>query len=720
MRQERTSSGTEGSKIYIIEDSPAHGELVSRILNDAGFQVKIFDKVEKCEEKLRTGDCPTLIVSDYKLPDGTALDVVKAVNRRCPVVVMTSHGSEQSAVEALKAGALDYVVKSKEIFQEISHIVSRVLREWQHMCEARQAEQELIKRDEILKGLAGVLSLLLSAQDPHQVMDEVLRLLGTSSGSDRVSVFKNSHNENHDLCMSLVHEWVVDPSFSQLGNTRMYMLPYKSLSPDNEDKLGKGDTIQASYVTMTAEEQRLFGEAGIKSILSVPIFSEKEFWGFVGFDSFSVYEPWSASVIALLQMAARAVGSAIERMAASQKRLELERQMQQAQKLESLGVLAGGIAHDFNNLLMAIMGHSDLALQDLSPLSPARESIIEIEKASKRAAELCRQMLAYSGRGRFIIEQINVNELIREMMHLLRTSISKKASLKMELDENVSDISGDATQIRQVIMNLITNASDALSESSGAIKIITAENVYRAKTLADLINGEGLSDGSYLEIIVEDTGSGMSPEILEKIFDPFFTTKFTGRGLGLAAVLGIVRSHRGALEVRSEVGKGTTFRILFPVCGSDQETGEGACEVKAKDSIQEEKMVLLVDDEESVRNLGKLMIERCGYNAMVAVDGADAVRKYEMKQHSILCVLMDLTMPAMDGDEAFNEILKIDPGACVIITSGYNKAEIEKRFLGRPIAGVIEKPYSLEKLSLSLRSVLVEWNKTAGSAHGSI
>ena len=236
-----------------------------------------------------------------------------------------------------------------------------------------------------------------------------------------------------------------------------------------------------------------------------------------------------------------------------------------------LGVLAGGIAHDFNNLLMAILGNAGLALEELSSLSPARGSIEEIEKAATRAAELAKQMLAYSGKGRFVVEPIDVCRLVEEMAHLLEVSISKKVVLKYDFADDLPTIDGDVTQIRQVVMNLITNASEAIGGKTGVIALSTG-TMYCDRACLDEINDtvragldRPLPEGAYVYFEVADTGCGMDAKTIEKIFDPFFTTKFTGRGLGMSAVLGIVRGHKGALMISSEVGRGTTFRVLFPV-----------------------------------------------------------------------------------------------------------------------------------------------------------
>lgn len=263
-----------------------------------------------------------------------------------------------------------------------------------------------------------------------------------------------------------------------------------------------------------------------------------------------------------------------------QKRVEeesknLQVQVLHTQKLESLGILAGSIAHDFNNLLLGILGNADLALLQLSQNSPAKKNITDIISISKRAAELCRQMLAYSGKGKFIIESVNLSGLVFEIGHLLEISICKKAELRYNLEENIPSFSADATQIRQVIMNLITNASDALSGKKGVITISTGVKECSCEYLAKTIFNDRLKEGRYVFLEVLDTGCGMERGTVERMFDPFFSTKVSGRGLGLAAVMGIIRSHKGACEVKSELGKGTSFRILFPV-SENSDSGSGS------------------------------------------------------------------------------------------------------------------------------------------------
>jgi two-component system, cell cycle sensor histidine kinase and response regulator CckA len=393
------------------------------------------------------------------------------------------------------------------------------------------------------------------------------------------------------------------------------------------------------------------------------------------------------------------------RKEAEEQRRKMEDQLRHVQKLESLGVLAGGIAHDFNNLLMGILGNADLALMELSPASPARSNIQEIEKASRRAAELCRQMLAYSGKGKFIVEKLSLSEVVKEMTHMLEVSISKKAALRYHFEKNLPAVKADATQIRQVIMNLITNASEAIGEASGVIAVTTGVIQCNREYLAGTYLDDHLPEGLYVYLDVADTGCGMDEATRNRIFDPFFTTKFTGRGLGLAAILGIVRGHWGAIRVYSEPGKGSTFRVLFPAVPGEPEDQEKKIR-EEKQSWQGNGLVLLVDDDGTVRQVGEQMLERLGFEVISAADGQEALECFRRRADQIRCVLLDLTMPHLDGEECFRELRGIRKDVRVVVTSGYNEQEVTQRFTGKGLAGFVQKPFTLNTLRKTLRSVL--------------
>jgi two-component system, cell cycle sensor histidine kinase and response regulator CckA len=390
-----------------------------------------------------------------------------------------------------------------------------------------------------------------------------------------------------------------------------------------------------------------------------------------------------------------------ERKTAEEERQRFERMMFETQKLESLGLLAGGIAHDFNNILTAILGNAELALLRLKPESPALGNIQKIEEAATHAADLSQQMLAYSGKGKFVVDSLDMNHLLEEMIHILEVSVSKKAVLRLNLAPNLPSIEADATQIRQVVMNLIINASEAIGEKSGVISITTGCMDYQDSYLNNIWLHENLHDGLYLYLEVADTGSGMSQKVIDNIFDPFFTTKFTGRGLGMAAVLGIIKGHKGAIRIYSEPGKGTTFKILIPASGRP-------AEIFDMDASHDPQLwsgkVLLVDDEDTIRAIGTEMLKELGFCVITASDGREAIEIFRQTP-GIDLVLLDLTMPHIDGEQCFRELRKLQPDIKIIVTSGYNEQEVSQKFIGRGLSGFLQKPFRFSSLREALRAI---------------
>jgi PAS domain S-box-containing protein len=399
-----------------------------------------------------------------------------------------------------------------------------------------------------------------------------------------------------------------------------------------------------------------------------------------------------------------------EQKRAEEERARLEAQMREVQKLESLGVLAGGIAHDFNNLLMAILGNADLALLALSPASPARPNVEEIVRASQRAADLCRQMLAYSGKGRFVVGRYDLTEIVREMTQMLKVSVSKKATLRYSFAADLPAVEVDATQMRQVIMNLITNASEALSDASGIISVSTGVMDCNRASLVESHLDDKLPEGRYVYLEVADTGCGMDEETRRRIFDPFFTTKFTGRGLGLAAVLGIVRGHRGTIKVSSKPGMGTTFTILLPAV--DWQSGDRVLTGTLAVTPHRQGTVLLIDDDPHVRRVAVEMLARLGLQVLTAAHGQEGLEIFRAKGEGIDCVLLDLTMPGIGGEEVFQEMRRLRPEVRVVLSSGYDEQDATQQFVGQDLAGFIQKPYTVAKLQEVLNRVLGQWSKS--------
>jgi PAS domain S-box-containing protein len=393
-----------------------------------------------------------------------------------------------------------------------------------------------------------------------------------------------------------------------------------------------------------------------------------------------------------------------ERRNAERERKQMERNLQEAQKLESLGVLAGGIAHDFNNLLTGVLGNASLASTDLGPGSPVQPYLEQIETAALRAADLCKQMLAYSGKGRFFIQRLDLNNLITETAELLQISVSKKASLSLKLAASLPAVLADATQLRQVVMNLVINASEALGDRAGSIYVATGAVQVDSSFLEETHLSPDLPAGEYVFLDVMDDGVGMSQEVQRRIFDPFFTTKFTGRGLGLAAVLGIVRGHKGALKVYSEEGVGTTFKVLLPATnGPGDELGRGN---PASSNWRGEGTVLVIDDEESVRVTTSRMLQALGFSPLQAENGREGLKLFGANRGAIVLTVVDLTMPEMDGEEVFRELRLLDPEARVLLMSGFNEQEATSRFSGKPLDGFLQKPFRVPALREKLQQIL--------------
>jgi len=395
-----------------------------------------------------------------------------------------------------------------------------------------------------------------------------------------------------------------------------------------------------------------------------------------------------------------------ERRRAEDERRELEVRIRETQKLESLGVLAGGVAHDFNNLLLAIIGNADLARLSLPRTSPAREHLVDIESSARRAADLCKQMLAYSGQGKFMPERLSLNEVIQATLPMLEVSISKRVALRTQLARDLPPIEADMGQMRQLMMNLVVNASEAVGENYGVVTLATGlrncdERYFRTSYLSNT-----LAPGMYVFFEVTDTGCGMDDTTRDRIFEPFFTTKLAGRGLGMPAVLGIVRGHNGAIKVYSEPDKGTTFLVLFPALDSAAGTETAESEEDAHAAWKGSGLVLLVDDEESVRAVGKRMLTRAGFDVLLARDGQEGLDLFRQRSGEIACVILDVAMPNMDGEECYRRIRDVRADIPIVLSSGYTEQFISEQFIGQSPDGFIQKPYVLGNLVETLRGIL--------------
>jgi len=387
---------------------------------------------------------------------------------------------------------------------------------------------------------------------------------------------------------------------------------------------------------------------------------------------------------------------------------EIKRAQEEAlfrQKLESVGTLAGGIAHDFNNLLSAVEAQAELALAELDGGSSCKEELKSIREVAIRGSEIVRQLMIYAGKESAVVGLVDLSKTVDEMLALLKVSVTKHAVIKADLDQDLPAIRASAAQIRQIVMNLITNASDAIGDRDGVIRVITRRVALKGESAA--FSSRTLGDGDYVALEVADTGRGMPLQTQEKVFDPFFTTKSAGRGLGLAVVQGIVRSLGGAIHLTSEPGKGTTFRILLPCAEIKADPGSHTLSgVGEFAGPSQHGTVLVVEDEEHLRQAVVKMLRKTGFEVLEAADGSSAIDHLRADGAKIDAILLDMTIPGASCREVVAEAAHARPNIKMILTSAYSQETIDGEMNAPQIQAFIRKPFRLRDLLQTLRSSL--------------
>ncbi len=644
-------------QILMIEDSATDAGLIEHALREAGIEFTMSRVQTETAFRAALAEAnPRIVLADYNVPGfrgDTALAVARELSPERPVIFISGTIGEERAVELMKAGATDYVLKER--LDRLPFAVRRALDETEQREARRRAEAAGRRSNETL-GLA------LEASQMGTWDWDI-----TSGGL-----------EWSDRCKAIFG--------IPAGEPMNYGRFLRALHPDDRARTDAAIThALAEKTPYDIEYRTLWPDGSIHWVVS---------------KGRAFYDEASGKPVRMAGTAMDITG----RKNAEEERLRVEKKLQEAQKLESLGVLAGGIAHDFNNLLTGVLGTASLARMEVSATSPMLPYLDDIEEAATRAADLCKQMLAYAGKGRFVIQDLDLSALVAETAHLLQSSVGKGVALEMDLAAGLPAVSGDATQLRQIVMNLVFNGAEAIGQRSGVVKVSTGLMHADRAWLDDSPVAAELPEGDYLRLEVSDTGSGMTAETLARIFDPFFTTKFTGRGLGLAALLGIVRGHGGTLKVSSEPGRGTVFTILLPRAAGPV-TPCSAPEPEP-DSWRGSGTVLLVDDEPTVRATAGRMLESIGFTVVTANDGREAVERFRADAADIRVVLLDLTMPHLDGEGAFREMRLVDPDVRVLLMSGYNEQEAMSRFIGKGLAGFLQKPFKVGSLRARLREIL--------------
>lgn len=624
--------------ILVVEDDDSHAELIKRSFDNVpeAYRLK-FAGCLRDAHKLIDQQLPNLIVTDYRLPDGDGNELMHRVNGDYPVVLMTSQGSEQVAVDAMKSGAQDYIVKSPVTIGHLPETAKYALKTWS-LIQSRKQADEAVRR---------------AKREWEQTFDAVPDLIAIVDTSYTVI---RANRAMAERCGFKPEELI---------GRKCHELMHCSNAP----------AIFCPHARMLQDGRRHGVEAEIKEM--------------GGFFDISVSPLYDAD--GCLCASVHVIRDITERKQAEETRLELERQFQQTQKLESIGVLAGGIAHDFNNILTIILGHCYIVKEDSGAGMTNNPHIRQIESAASRAADLCRQMLVYAGRSQLVQSHVNLPLLIDEMSKMLTSAIKKNVSIELDLSRDIPEITGDNSQIQQVVMNLIINAAEAIGDANGCVRVTLKHAAVPPEGTDTDFFGATIPAGRYACLEVNDTGCGMDEEIQQRIFEPFYTTKFAGRGLGMSAILGIIKSHNAALKLSSTPGVGTSFKIYFPLPDTPL-----LLETLPQDRVnrgQGSGTVLLVDDEEALRTIGIALLSAMGFSVVVAANGREALEIFTRGENIFNLVLLDLIMPVMDGIETYHELRKLSPYVPVVICSGYGDDDLRDVIELDMHAEFIQKPY---------------------------
>ena len=552
-------------------------------------------------------------------------------------------------------------------------------------------------------------------KDMDEAIDRSLGVVGTWLNVDRAYIFIYDFDKN---TVSNTHEWCakdIDPQIQNLQNLPLDMAPAWV-----ENHI-QGELIQIPSVVDLSDSsvKQLLEEQKIQSLIALPLMSNGECLGFVGFDSVRMQKTWSENEVALLKILAEIYANAEYVRRAEVERKSLERQLIQAHKLESVGKLAGGVAHDLNNMLVPILGYSDMILGGIATDDSYRSFVEQIAEAGKRARDIVRQLLTFSCRQTVDMKTVDLNGIIRDFEKLLEHVVGERISLRFVLCPSVPKITGNRGQLEQVIMNLVINARDSISDT-GTITVETSvtENgkSYRQHRLGNQDN-TGINEEErigYLPVqpdnlvllSISDTGCGMDDETMDRIFDPFFTTKDTkGTGFGLATAYGIVKQHGGSISVDSELGKGSTFTLCFPAVDETSSSEDSSAD-KTPRSLQGNETILLVEDNQQVRNITCTMLQMYDYEVICAENAMDAIKILETSSGQVDLVLTDVVMPGMNGHQLVERILCRFPGIRVLYMSGYSKNIVNDIDILHEGVFFIQKPFTAETLVAKVKEAI--------------
>ena len=641
-------------KILIIDDDPVDREIFKQYLEASkpgGFSFAE-EPTGKNGLALLESLEPDCVLLDFNLPDLDGLTIVRRLGEGreflpCPIVMLTAIGSERVAVEAMKLGLMDYVVKGPATSEALPRTVASAIQRFQLQQQVLGQRAALERRNAELEETRAA---LFEEKERYRTLTEAIPQLVWTADSERYILFCNKRLQE----------------FS--GKPAGEVWPLENL-------VHRGDRAAFMQKWQEAVESRCAFESELRLIRARD-----------GAVRFHLMRATPIQADGILEWFGTFTDVEDQRRS--------EEALRQRQKLDSIGLLAGGIAHDFNNLLVGIMGGASFVLDMLEPDHAARPMLEVVVRSSERAAHLTRQLLAYAGKDKNFAEPVNVPRVIRDTCELVRVSVPKTITIVNTSDSHIPVIETNTAQIQQLIMNLLINATEAIGEKNGLVSVRTTMEQLTPESRVLNVLGQPLMPGEYVSIEISDSGVGMDEAMLARIFDPFFTTKFTGRGLGLAAVQGIVRSLGGAIEVQSAPGEGSTFTVLLPAVKprgewmSRPEPGTGTLRT----------VILVIDDEEVVRVTAANALNHAGHEVISAAGGSEGLRAFRENSDRIGLVLLDLSMPGMSGIETLERLRKISDEVPVVIMSGYSEQDVSARLSGRSVCGLIHKPFTITTL----------------------
>ncbi len=670
----------ENLRVLLVEDSEDDAALVVRALSKGGFA----PSCERVDTASAMAACLArqewdLILSDYSMPQFNGLAALELIQEKgldLPFILVSGAVGEEAAVEIMRAGACDYVMKDK--LARLAPVVIRGLREAANRKARQQADRAI---DALVRGMVGATGA--------ECFDRIIEGLCDWLGADYGLVGALADGEVRTLSFYRQGEKQENFSYPLAGTPcegivreifKSYPKDLRRLFPKDKDLVAMG--IESCVGISLRDAQQ-------KALGLLNIFSSREMLP-------------TARLPEIMEIVAVKAAAEMERLREEEERRALEAQLRQAQKMEAIGTLAGGIAHDFNNILAAILGYTELAKQKMIPESEPDHCLVQVLRATYRAKELVRQILAFSRKGEQEMKSMRIQCVVKEALKLLRASLPASIEIQQRIGVDCRPILADPTRIHQIILNLCTNASHAMEAKGGTLSVLLEDTALGEEEA----QAQGLAAGDYVLLVVSDTGHGMGKEVMDHIFEPYFTTKERGKGagMGLAIVHGLVKASGGKISVASTIGQGTTFRILFPQVRD--KAGEEAPQKISVSSGQGSERIFVIDDEQAIVAMEKIALERLGYQVQLFAGSEEALAAFRADPQGCDLVVTDQTMPHLSGMDLAKAFLAIRPDLPIILSTGYSSQASEEDAARIGIRRFIMKPVNIADLAAAIREIL--------------